>query len=351
MKTFVFLCLASAALILSCNRERPVLFADDYGSLPRGPLGSNMGAHTEYHYLPEARPNGNWAVSAFRYNLPESWYIREVNGKKVLWQKGVNPNKHWHPMVVAGDVLWENYTIHTSFNSLDKEKQCGLAFRYNNDRCYYLLGVKNDTAFVKMVKHAKGFQRPYEMVLASEYYAYEVEEEIKVTVELKGSQIITGIENGPQFHVQDKTYKNGKIAFLADGPAWFNPVEITSDQKDKSAYETKRSEVDRTEQELMVNNPAPVLWKKISTPGFGVGRNLRFGDLNNDGVIDVLVGQVVHHGHKDRNTELSCLTAMTFEGDILGQTGRPDTWRDNLTSDVAYQIHDIDNDGKNEVMY
>ena len=56
-------------------------------------------------------------------------------------------------MVVAGDLLWENYTVNTSFSSLEKEKPCGVVFRYNNDRCYYFFGVKQDTAFIKMVKH------------------------------------------------------------------------------------------------------------------------------------------------------------------------------------------------------
>ncbi len=94
-----------------------------------------------------------------------------------------------------------------------------------------------------------------------------------------------------------------------------------------------------------------VLWKKISTQGFGVGRNLRFGDLDGDGQLDVLVGQVVHHGPSDSNSELSCLTAITFDGKKLWQTGQPDSWKNHLTNDVAFQIHDLDGDGKNEVIY
>ena len=42
-----------------------------------------------------------------------------------------------------------------------------------------------------------------------------------------------------------------------------------------------------------------VLWRKLRTDGFGVGRNLRFGDLDGDGQLDILIGQVVHHGPKD----------------------------------------------------
>jgi hypothetical protein len=42
---------------------------------------------------------------------------------------------------------------------------------------------------------------------------------------------------------------------------------------------------------------------------------------------------------------------MTFNGDILWQTGNPDPEKYHLTNDVGFQIHDIDNDGKNEVIY
>src|SRR5262249_5479379 len=83
----------------------------------------------------------------------------------------------------------------------------------------------------------------------------------------------------------------------------------------------------------------------------GVGRNLRFGDLNGDGKIDFVAGQVLHHGPKDSNSEISCVTAFTLDGERLWQNGEPDAWKNHLTNDVALQIHDVDGDGKNEVIY
>jgi len=94
-----------------------------------------------------------------------------------------------------------------------------------------------------------------------------------------------------------------------------------------------------------------VLWKRIFTRDFGVGRNVRFGDLDGDGKHDVLFAQVLHHGPKDRNSEVSCLTAMTFDGERLWQVGEADPWKNHLTNDVAVQIHDLDGDGKNDVVY
>ena len=80
-------------------------------------------------------------------------------------------------------------------------------------------------------------------------------------------------------------------------------------------------------------------------------RNLRFGDLDGDDQTDILIGQVIHHGPRDSHSELSCLTAMTFDGKILWQNGKPDPEKNHLTNDVGFQIHDIDKDGKNEVIY
>ena len=352
MYKIIYPILIFALFMGSCSQnDKAVLLSDDYSLLPRGPLGSHVGAHTEYHYLHEAKPKGNWAISTFRYNLPESWYVRAIDGQKVLFQKETNPNIHWHPMVVAGDEFWKNYSLKTSFNVLDKKKQSGVVFRYKNDRCYYTLCTKNDTAYLKMVNHAHAFQKPNETILASQPFSYQIEEEIKVIVDVNDSLITASIENGPSFSVIDATYARGKIGFMADGPAYFNPIQILCSEDDLKKYQMERGNADQLESDLQDKNPKMVLWEKAGLNDFGVARNLRFGDLTNNGVPDVLVGQVVHHGHKDRNTELSCITAMTFDGEVLWQKGKPDPWKNNLTSDVAFQIHDIDNDGKNEVIY
>ena len=118
-----------------------------------------------------------------------------------------------------------------------------------------------------------------------------------------------------------------------------------------AAYQAKRMAAKSELARLQAANPKPVVWKKFSTMGFGVGRNLRFGDLDGDGQIDVLVGQVLHHGPSDQYSEISCLTAMTFDGKMLWRIGTPDKWKDHLTNDVAFQIHDLDHDGHNEVVY
>ena len=353
MNKLIYSISIAAILFCSCDQSNKnvLLMSDELSELERGPFGNNSGAHTEYHYLPEAKPKGNWAISTHKTSFPSPWSVRDINGKRVLFHNEINKNNHWHPMVVAGDILWENYTVNASFSIMEKGKQAGVMFRHNNSRCYYFIGVNEGTAILKMVKHATAYHKPFEIILGSQDFNYEANKEIKVRIDVSGDQISASFENGPVFTAIDTTFKKGKIGFLTDGPAYLSSVEVTCSRSDKTVYENLRQEVTATEQDLIDSNPKPVLWKKINVNGFGVGRNLRFGDLNNDGVTDVLVGQVVHHGPKDRNSELSCLTAMTFDGEILWQKGSPDLWKDHLTNDVAFQIHDIDNDGKNEVIY
>lgn len=352
MKTSILYVYLAFIILVGCHQNKPVVILEDgFEHIRRGPIGGGTTAHTEYQYMHEAAPRSKWEVSTFRYNLYNSWFIRKVDGKNVLWQKHYNKDIHWHPMVVSGDRLWRDYTINASFSPLSKEKQSGVVFRYQHDRCYYFFGVMGDTAMIKMVKHGVAFRQPYEKILAMEKYAWDTNFIISAKIKVAGNTIEANLINGPTLSTTDTTYKTGKVGFLADVPTFFHAMEITTSQKEYERIAWVVVEREKKENALQASNPKMKVWKKISTEGFGVARNLRFGDMNGDGETDVLVGQVVHHGHKDRNSELSCLTAITLDGEILWQKGKPDLWKNHLTNDVAFQIHDINNDGKNEVVY
>ena len=338
-------------IISGCNSPTEILFDDDFDQLQLGPLGSNVGAHTEYHYIAEARPRGKWVVSTFRYNLPPSWYVRKIDGKKAVIQQEVNTDKHWHPMLISGDQYWSNYQILASFKPLSKEKQTGIVFRYQNDRQYYFLGVKNDAVFLKLVNHGKAFREPNEKILAIEKFVYNDSTEINVNIQLTGQQISAIINKNIQLRANDSLFSSGKIGLLADVPTQFHAVQVFAQAEEIKRIEKEKQKYAEELEQIKQNIPSPVVWKKISTKGYGTARNIRFGDLNNDGQLDLLLGQVVNHGFKDRNSELSCLTAIDLDGNILWQKGKADEWKTMLTSDVAFQIHDIDNDGKTEVIY
>lgn len=355
MKTYAIVILLVILVISSCqNKSETLVFQDGFEHMQRGPLSSYLGAQTEYQYLPEARPHGDWAVATFRYEGERAnvWSLREDTLGRYIYQKHLyEPQMHWHPMMVAGSEHWKNYRVELDFIPEDTSLQSGLVFRYHNSRCYYFWGVQGNKAVLKLVNYETAFRVANEKILAEKELNIPAGTMLKAWVKCSGNRIQAGFGNGPELDVIDSTFQAGKIAILADVPARFYRAEVYMTEIDKQQAESSEDKKLKEEKQLQKNNPKPVVWKKIHTTGFGTGRNVRFGDLNNDGQTDVLIGQIENHGPKDRNSEISCLTAMTFDGEILWQSGIPDSWKTQLTSDVAFQIHDIDKDGKTEVIY
>ncbi|MCA9438336.1 MAG: hypothetical protein KC978_21300, partial [Candidatus Omnitrophica bacterium] len=322
-----------------------------------------VGAHLEYHFLPEAGPKGNWYVAAFTSD-PESqraWRVLEKDGEKTLFQSIQNLRRHTRPMVMTGDPAWSDYMVEVEMTPHQGKGRTGVAFRVKNSRCYYFFGVEGNRAVLMKVNHATAFHKPDETILGERVIEGETGEQLSLKVSCTGPKLKASLNGGSPIEATDDSFPKGKVALTSDLPVEYHYARITTTPETKEAIESEIAERVAEEKSLQEANPKMVLWKQFKTEGvinkvqkvdgFGVGRNLRFGDLDGDGDNDVLIGQVINHGPKDRNSEVGCMTAMTFDGDILWQSGMPDPWKDNQTSDVAFQIHDLDNDGKNEVIY
>ncbi|UCF36745.1 MAG: hypothetical protein JSU96_18340 [Acidobacteriota bacterium] len=350
-----FLLIASLPACTSQAEHDQILLDDDFSGLEVGMLSAPVGPHTEYHYLPEAAPKGNWAVTSFTWEAgsQRAWHVIEEDGRKLLAQTFDSLEMvHTHPFLVAGDPDWQDYTLSVRFAPESDRDQTGVVFRYRNDRCYYFFGLDGQRVVLKRVRHATGFHQPEEVVLAEQSLTWQPGQLHLAEVRVEGSQIRASIDETVVLSAEDSSFGTGGVGLLSDVPARFERVLVKTGRQGLESFAAKQSERLETEKALQAANPAPVLWKKIRTEGFGAGRNLRFGDLNGDGQIDVLIGQVVHHAApRDSYSELSCLTAMTFDGEILWQVGTPDPEKWHLTNDVAFQIHDLDGDGKSEVVY
>lgn len=254
-------------------------------------------------------------------------------------------------MVVTGSEFWNNYIVEVEFKPENLKRRNGLAFRYQNDRQYYFAGIENDSVKIIKVNNGKAFQVPDETLLAATSFTGKKEESVSIYIEVNEDGMKCTVNNSKDLQVNDSLFKIGKIALVSDSPTSFYAVKVTTNSKDFEKFKNEGKRFETIQDSLIAENPKMKVFKKIKLDDFGTGRNVRFGDLNGDGEMDVLLGQIVNHGPKDRNSELTCLTAVTLNGEILWQKGSPDHWKTKLTSDVAFQIHDIDNDGVNEVIY
>lgn len=347
---------ALLCLVPGFAAEDAVLFQDDFHGMTPGMLSSGViGAQAEYHYLPATAPRGAWSVSTFRSDGSQrAWWLIEENGRRLIRQAYTNTDgerAYAHPMIVAGDPLWADYTLETAFLPGEGEAQRGVLFNYLHDRAYYFLGVIGQKAVLKKVNGGLAFRVLNETVLAEKPFAWQPGESLSVRVTVADGKISAELGGRVTLAAADATFTSGRIGFTADAPTDFTPVRVTTTRAAQARFATARAAADATEAALQAANPRPVVWKKIATRGFGTGRNLRFGDLDGDGRTDILICQMKHHGPGDSFSEVGCLTALNLDGKILWQNGRPDSWATKLTNDVAFQIHDFDGDGKNEVVY
>ncbi|MHC4120329.1 MAG: hypothetical protein ACYSWO_22785 [Planctomycetota bacterium] len=346
-----------AVVCSSTISQSAVLLDDEFDKLRPGMFSAGViGAHAEYHYVRETAPQGNWVVSCFTSGTSEqrAWWVTSEDGDAMLSQTIYYKRTHSHPFVctaVKGSEFWKDYTVSVRFAPESEEGQSGVAFRYRNDRCYYFFGVKGSKAILKVVNHATAFHKPDVKILAERQFTWKPGEFLTATIRIEGDRIRAELGDGIVLEATDSTFTEGKVGLTADIPTRYSFVKVTAGDEEIKRVRSRIRSKRREEAKLQAANPKPVVWKKFSTSDYGMGRNLRFGDLDGDGEIDVLFGQVLHHGPKDRNSELSCLTAVNLDGKVLWQTGKPDGWKNHLTNDVGFQIHDIDGDGDNEAVY
>ncbi|MEQ1829761.1 MAG: hypothetical protein ABL921_27610 [Pirellula sp.] len=330
-----------------------LLFEDGFETLRPGSLMPVVGPHTEYHYLPEAVPQGPWSVTAFDsgYDTQLAWRsIRLDNGNGALSQTCRTKAKHWRPMVVAGSRFWQDYAVTAKLRIEDTKGRVGLAFRQRNDRCYYLVGVENGMAILLRVNHEVAFQVPGEERLASKPIQITEGMELVLHAQAEGDRLTVKVGD-TMLSANDATFPTGSIGLVADVPARFDDVRVTCSQTALEKFQKDRLAWDAEETKAARDQPRLKVWRKIMTPQFGTDRNLRFGDLDGDGQLDILIGQIIHHGPTDSNSEIGCMTAIDLKGNVLWRQGTPDRWGNHLTNDVAFQIHDIDGDGKNEIIF
>ena len=65
--------------------------------------------------------------------------------------------------------MWADYTA-TVAVAPSQLGRGGIAFRYQNDRCYYFFGIQGAKKRLLMIRHATALHRPLKQVLAETPY-------------------------------------------------------------------------------------------------------------------------------------------------------------------------------------
>ncbi|MEX2262805.1 MAG: hypothetical protein WD696_12690 [Bryobacteraceae bacterium] len=331
------------------------LFRDDFSRFPPGllsqPMGQLNGAIQEYHYI-EHR-----GVRTHPWRNPivhlDSWVAGDEEGKPYIEQHQINtmPGRTT-PLFVTGDEEWGDYTVEASLRPLSFADLAGVAFRYHTSRHYYLFGLRGGKEAVLLVRNPieKEFRQADWRQLAVAPFSYDTRRYYRLHVENEGPRIRALIDGKPILEASDGEILKGQAGLMANVPARFQDFAVTASDAGQRAIGQRIRDREAELSLLRAGNPQPRLIRTFTTPGFGAGRNVRFGDLDGDGRIDMLIAQNIPRVRGDAFDHISCLTAVTLDGRILWQSGRPDPRNGLLTNDTPFQIHDIDGDGRNEVV-
>jgi hypothetical protein len=330
------------------------LFADDFSRFPPGllsaPLGQLNGAIQEYHYI-EHR-----GVRTFPWRNPivhlDSWAAGDEGAEPYLEQHLINDDLRFAPLFVTGDPEWRDYRVEASVRPLSLRKEAGLAFRYRTSRSYYRLALEEGTRLRLAVRLPidEQFRVSSWREIAVAPFTYDVRTWYRIEASAEGGRLRGSVDGKVLIDVEDGSLAAGIAGITANMPARFKDFRVTTTA---GAAASLRQRFERREVELATlraTYPQPQVWRRFETKGFGTGRNVRFGDLDGDGRLDMLFAQQVPKVRGDAFDHISCLTAVTLEGKILWQQGRPNAKNDLLTNDTPFQIHDLDGDGRAEVV-
>jgi rhamnogalacturonan endolyase len=346
----------SACAFTLGEEGRVRLFQSDFSRLTPGKLAEFAArGFPEYHYIPRKFTDG-WSVVNNRG--PEEWKVFGLDDHQVLDYLGYNAET-WtrdftYPIIVNGDFLWEDYSVTVSLTPLSRPDVAdlrGVIFRYQDGRHYYFFGFgPHDSVILRYRDGEKGYQQDGWHELGNVGRKVDPGRKYILSVDAVGSSITCRIDGETVFAVQDGRYRGGQIGLMACSPARFHEVIVETNTSEAETYHRRAKQKQEELQNLRASNPKPSVWKRIPTPGFGAARALRIGDLNGDGKPDLLVVQNIPFFGENYH-QISCMTALDLDGRILWQVGKPNADHAYLSYDVAVQIHDIDGDGAQEVIY
>ncbi len=358
MRRFTSLGLALGLLLCVETRLATAadLFRDDFSQFPPGwlssPVGTLNGAIQEYHYLANRGvPLGSWANAICHL---DAWVVGDEDGKPYLEQH-LSPGsagQYTNPILITGDPEWSDTTVELKVKPLSLDDFAGMVFRYRTNRHYYLFALTGgDKARLALrLPMEKQLRVPEWRELASVGFRYNTLQYYVLRVGNDGPRMRAYVDGKLLLEANDDEILKGKTGLTAIIPARFQSFRVTASDHAKAAMDRRILARETELARLRDSNPRPALWRKFDTPRFGAGRNVRFGDLDGDGVPDMLIAQNIPRVRGDAFDAISCLTAVTLDGKVLWQVGRPDPRNTLLTNDTPFQIHDLDGDGRNEVV-
>ena len=333
-----------------------VLSNEDFQDFPIGefPYDKDHTAMGEYQYVVANGYHGNWVdmVCNSSYNgTGPTWLITERDGRHFMESMRIEKNRphRMFPTLETGKHQWKDYEVSVSVRRLSQKGMAGLVFSMNHsiDTLVFYLDGKDKAAVA--YRHKEEVQ-----VLKEVSFPHSCDQEYRLKVDCDGRIAKVYVDDQELFRVEDDLVaRGGKVGITADCPSRFADFKVCVSEKTKQEIDVAERAVKETETEEMKKHPKMKLWKKIDLKNFGTSRQIRFGHLTGTDEWYVVLAQMQKRVSRDAYGFISCLTAIDLEGNVLWQLGEPSDKTEELgkvSADMAFQVYDIDGDGRDEVI-
>ncbi len=333
-----------------------VLSNEDFQDFPIGefPYDKDHTAMGEYQYVVANGYHGNWVdmVCNSSYNgTGPTWLITERDGRHFMESMRIEKNRphRMFPTLETGKHQWKDYEVSVSVRRLSQKGMAGLVFSMNHsiDTLVFYLDGKDKAAVA--YRHKEEVQ-----VLKEVSFPHGCDQEYRLKVDCDGRIAKVYVDDQELFRVEDDLVaRGGKVGITADCPSRFADFKVCVSEKTKQEIDVAERAVKETEAEEMKKHPKMKLWKKIDLKNFGTSRQIRFGHLTGTDEWYVVLAQMQKRVSRDAYGLISCLTAIDLEGNVLWQLGEPSDKAKELgkvSADMAFQVYDIDGDGRDEVI-
>lgn len=303
-----------------------------FDGLPLGDIPRQNDPLGEFHCIrPDPRYAG-WHEPTLHWTWRSSnWRVGEDADGRFLEQ--VHESRYNNTLIVT-DAQWHKVRgaeVQVFCPKLTQE--VGLVFRFRTALDYMALLL--DPGGVKFVSR-NGEQFHIEKERAGTF-PHLAGTWVRLRMMMDRTCLTFWVDDDILFQARWGGHFNGRVGLLANCPARFRALSV----------EGRRIRPSRKMHNARY--PKMRLVRQIATPGFGTTRQMRFGDLTGNGRPDIVLAQRVPIEGAAGYWTVGCLTALTPEGAVLWQSGKP-TPQTPMAGDLAFQVNDIDGDGRNEVI-
>ena len=306
----------------------------------------------EYHHIKHDGYFGSWydPIDVHQWRTMDgSWLITSDGNNRYLEQNrgdiSVGPFVNVYATLVNKQKLYNTYGLDFELRLFEiSDNYAGVAISYITSRSYFGVGINKDgLAIFKRDNESIEIISKYDLEVSDlKTYSFKVSVGTTVYVYLDNKMVLKG-------KIDFKT--PSKMALISKALCRYSNIKLYMTDFEYKDHLKEEKLLLKKLDEKKKYYPQLKCINKIDLKNFGSARQLRIAMTDNGPIF--ILAQHQKRFCRDSFARLSSMTAFDYHGNVLWTIGEPCNSNDNtlISCDLPFQIADINNDGKKEVIY